>query len=217
MTNRPANSVYVTGVAQDLYESCLIALIETLTAVGQPHWQAWMEEDLVRWRSNQDVSHHRSAYGGMGSFNDLWFAGGDPWFDETAEILREVGGSLGGKVERDPTQLVHIPTSVHGSVGTERCTACGATTVGESALERAGASAWASWWVPTCLKERRSVDICAGARGDIPAERDAYRLDARSRIGTDWIVVDPAERGGRPESCARCGSTQLQTIDVALY
>ncbi len=54
------------------YEHCLIAMKRLLDAVGESHWAKWIDTDIKVWRANCDVSHHLSAYGGMGSFNDIW-------------------------------------------------------------------------------------------------------------------------------------------------
>lgn len=35
------------------------------------HWISWIDKDLSDWGKMKDTSHHRRAYGGMGSFNDL--------------------------------------------------------------------------------------------------------------------------------------------------
>jgi hypothetical protein len=53
------------------YEHALTAMERLLTAVGEEHWANWIREDLDRWKATSDVVHHLSAYGGMGSFNDV--------------------------------------------------------------------------------------------------------------------------------------------------
>jgi hypothetical protein len=54
------------------YEHSLTAIKRLLDAVGETHWAEWIRTDIEQWRSNHDTSHHLSAYGGMGSFNDIW-------------------------------------------------------------------------------------------------------------------------------------------------
>lgn len=213
----PPTGLFITGVADELYEPCLIALIEALDLVGNSHWHAWMVDDLERWRRRRDVAHHRSAYGGMGSFNDLWFSSGDAWIDETAETLREAMDGISATVAREPTRIVQLPVSVTGSVYADRCAGCAATLLPERAFHRSAASAWASWWVPTCLRERRPSDICAGAKGDVPARRDDYLADARLRLQPDWYVVGSIDAGAPAEPCPRCGSTDHTSLHVALY
>ena len=54
------------------YEFSLIAMKRLLDAVGESHWAKWIDTDITEWRSNRDATHHLAAYGGMGSFNDIW-------------------------------------------------------------------------------------------------------------------------------------------------
>lgn len=53
------------------YEHALMAAERLLRQVGEDHWANWLQEDIALWRRSAEVSHHRSAYGGMGSFNDV--------------------------------------------------------------------------------------------------------------------------------------------------
>ena len=38
---------------------------------GVSYWAKWIAMDLDRWETEKSVRHHSSAYGGMGSLNDL--------------------------------------------------------------------------------------------------------------------------------------------------
>lgn len=53
------------------YEHSLLAMKRLLDAVHENHWAQWIATDIERWRASGDTSHHLSAYGGMGSFNDV--------------------------------------------------------------------------------------------------------------------------------------------------
>jgi hypothetical protein len=53
------------------YEHALVAMERLLQSVGETHWAQWIGIDIERWRLDRDTSHHLSAYGGMGSFNDV--------------------------------------------------------------------------------------------------------------------------------------------------
>ncbi|KFC22834.1 hypothetical protein IO90_04520 [Chryseobacterium sp. FH1] len=35
------------------------------------HWAKWIEKDIEDWKINQSTKHHRGAFGGMGSINDI--------------------------------------------------------------------------------------------------------------------------------------------------
>lgn len=53
------------------YEHTLVAMERLLNAVGERHWASWIREDIDQWKKAADPAHHLSAYGGMGSFNDV--------------------------------------------------------------------------------------------------------------------------------------------------
>lgn len=63
-----------------------------LRAHGQPGWATWLERDLYRIADGDrgGIEHLLSAYGGMGSLNDvvLMPTDGDPFGDERLSVLR---------------------------------------------------------------------------------------------------------------------------------
>jgi len=81
------------------YEHSLIAMKRLLDAVRESHWAKWIETDITEWRSNRDAAHHLSAYGGMGSFNDIWILKAnqhtvtelqEPWANALFEWLKSL-------------------------------------------------------------------------------------------------------------------------------
>ncbi|MDP4147021.1 MAG: hypothetical protein Q8936_21535, partial [Bacillota bacterium] len=55
----------------DLYRLALEAMQKLLNETGVRFWADWIEKDIEYWDDNRSVTHHLSAYGGMGSFNDV--------------------------------------------------------------------------------------------------------------------------------------------------
>jgi hypothetical protein len=53
------------------YAQPLDAMHRLLMQAGETHWAAWIERAMREWRESRAVKHHLSAYGGMGSFNDI--------------------------------------------------------------------------------------------------------------------------------------------------
>ena len=53
------------------YPEALKAMYFFLDSIGERHWRDWIAEDLRQWEASNSVEHHLSAYGGMGSFNDM--------------------------------------------------------------------------------------------------------------------------------------------------
>lgn len=54
-----------------LYRESLLALKFVLEQSGVISWSKWIATDLAKWEIEKSVQHHLSAYGGMGSLNDL--------------------------------------------------------------------------------------------------------------------------------------------------
>lgn len=83
-----------------------------LDAVGESRWAKWIDDDITEWRTNRNTSHHLSAYGGMGSFNDVIIcrvnrhrvAGAqEPWGNATFEWLKSLCHFLANNPEETYT------------------------------------------------------------------------------------------------------------------
>lgn len=81
------------------YEHSLIAMKHLLDIVGASFWANYIEENISEWRSNRETTQHLSAYGGMGSFNDLWICKAnqhtvteeqEPWANALFEWLKSL-------------------------------------------------------------------------------------------------------------------------------
>jgi uncharacterized protein DUF6966 len=98
---------------------------DLLGVLEESHWRNWIAQDIEEWEDRHSVTHHLSAYGGMGSFNDIGFE--DVWFGSLFNDLqsacyyfaRHPIGKLSMTALRDSM----------GSLGFEiagwRCLACG--------------------------------------------------------------------------------------------
>jgi hypothetical protein len=96
------------------YIQALTALEYLLGKAGENHWRAWLRQDMALWESRKDVSHHLSAYGGMGSFNDVWISvqnghtitrTQEPWVNNLFEILKGLCFRLAHDPEKDEAVL----------------------------------------------------------------------------------------------------------------
>lgn len=84
------------------YREVLQALHLLLDRVGETHWRDWIAQDLSDWDTQRSVAHHLSAYGGMGSLNDVYFSpreyaippGKEPWVQALFEDLRSISSTL---------------------------------------------------------------------------------------------------------------------------
>jgi hypothetical protein len=107
------------------YPDALYAMHELLGALGENHWRKWIAQDIAEWEDRHSVAHHLSAYGGMGSFNDVGFQ--DVWLGSCFDDLKSICYYLA----RHPVGKVNI-SAVRDSMsglGLEisgcRCLSCG--------------------------------------------------------------------------------------------
>ena len=92
------------------YYQVLISLEYLLDKVGEKRWRDWIHQDIELWNTQRDVSHHLSAYGGMGSFNDIVICvqngykttkQQEPWLNNLFEILKGLCFNLAHNPEKD--------------------------------------------------------------------------------------------------------------------
>lgn len=62
--NHPHQASYIS------YLCALAHLLKNAENKGDQFWYQWLVKDIDLWKKDKDVSHHLSAYGGMGSFSD---------------------------------------------------------------------------------------------------------------------------------------------------
>lgn len=92
------------------YPHAIKALEYLLDKVGETRWRNWIRKDIELWRTRQDVSHHLSAYGGMGSLSDLWISARnshtvmefqEPWVNVALTLLRDEAFRLAGLRQKE--------------------------------------------------------------------------------------------------------------------
>jgi hypothetical protein len=113
----------------DSYLDALQAMHDLLGVLGETHWRDWIAQDISEWEVRHSVSHHLSAYGGMGSFNDLGFD--DVWLGPLFDDLKSACYHF-ARYPRRRFDLAVMSSSM-GSLGITisgwRCLACGYAVV----------------------------------------------------------------------------------------
>lgn len=77
----------------------LIAILEQIVQLlaihGEQHWSAWITQDItaIKKYDPNGMVHLLSAYGGMGSFDDLWLCAANGHRVDEMEVTR-VNGTL---------------------------------------------------------------------------------------------------------------------------
>lgn len=213
---------WCVGPAGLLYEQALVGMLRVLQAANEDHWLRWIEEDIVAWRERGSTAHHRSAYGGMGSFNDLYLTGaqaepGEIWLEVALNYLRHVAASVAPFAEQSSDGFRQVPpgsstTSLAG-VAISVCGRCQSRFVTPSSILSGAAAAWCSWTVPTLVQDQQGETIADHALGLAPEddreEYVGYQLAARMR--TSQAAVARLEAGGVGATL-----TTLQKVATAL-
>ena len=72
----------------------LIGILEQLehllVSYGEQHWSTWIKQDItaIKKYDVHGIAHLVSAYGGMGSFNDLWLCSANGHRIDEMEVSR---------------------------------------------------------------------------------------------------------------------------------
>lgn len=217
---------WCAGSAGVLYEEALLAMQSILTAANEGHWRGWIEQDIETWRSAQRTSHHRSAYGGMGSFNDLHLVGSDTgqdevWLDAALDACRHIAASVAPIAEQSPASFRQVSpgSSTTGAVDVRQyiCGNSGSSYVTSLDRLRAAAAAWSSWAVPDLIQGQRGRLVAEAALGrTAPDNRPLYITSV-----DDTIDQSPA-LGAEFDSyadwhCPSCGHRQWTTSGIAAF
>ena len=118
------------------YLEALNATQWLLKSQNEAHWRNWILKDIDEWKDNRSVSHHLSAYGGMGSLNDIGFE--NPWIGYLFDDLKSTCYFLA----RHPSHKAEA-SSIRPSMGNVsfylqgwRCLNCGYEVVSNYDIER---------------------------------------------------------------------------------
>jgi hypothetical protein len=203
------------------FPQALEATKALLTAVGESQWADWVSSDLVEWRESRGVAHHLSAYGGMGSFNDILICAAnahgvtpaqEPWADSLFQHLKSVCYALARNLgcDLDGQALLSSFGSAESLLNGSRCLACGYRETTVSQLE----SLLASRHLPRVVTQR----ILEGTLQEVVAEVLELRVPGvegdRQRIRRlcDASGVPIVQRSSWMRPCPRCESE-----DTAVY
>jgi len=122
----------------DYYSISLNILHRLLKDTGEEHWANWIQKDIHLWRTEKKVEHHLSAYGGMGSINDLSVDGLDTigiWKNNLFEMTKTLSWSLAkGKIAAPPLDE-HFYRYGTNHIGGWQCINCGHARISSTNIE----------------------------------------------------------------------------------
>jgi hypothetical protein len=199
------------------YRDALDAMHLLLNRCGETHWRDWVAKDLADWDASGSVSHHLSAYGGMGSFNDVYLtaeacslpAETESWLAALSDDLRSICYLLAQHQEK---LLPGLRGSLIGmqmgapkaDVSGWRCRSCGYSEVTPREIELYLARREIRPAILEALRQRRVStlveEVLSGERArGVESRRDALKEELRA----SGISIEEREGWMRP--CPRCG------------
>ena len=123
---------------KDYYKISLEILHRILSESGDDHWANWIAKDINEWNENKKVDHHLSAFGGMGSINDLAVGGADMigvWKNRLFDIIKNLSWSLAkGKISKAPIDTEFYRFG-NNEISGWRCQKCGHAKIDRVKIE----------------------------------------------------------------------------------
>lgn len=192
-----------------LYPEILKILRTLLEKSDNTHWANWITQDIEEWNESKSTKHHLSAYGGMGSINDLWVGGNDikgSWNNEIFDHSKSLAYALAQRKGIGGSELVDISTNRQRTVIQGwRCLECGYGEISEVGIE----SYIANKYVPILLRQKiesgdvhKIVDISKLTTEEQVVEHKKIVISAIKR--SEIRLIEGADKWMRP--CPNCDS-----------
>lgn len=205
----------------DFYKLILEAMYKLLDETGVGFWADWMLKDLDYWKNDKSVMHHLSAYGGMGSFNDVVICEEnnhkviklqEAWVNNLLMGLKSVAYYLAksekGEINFDilKEKLKYNYSKIQGS----RCLACGYSELSESDVDNFIAPKIINEEIVKALSEGGLIELIDKVIHMNLPQIDFEREKIKRIINKSNISFTTLHRWMRP--CPKCGSD-----DTAVY
>ncbi len=122
----------------DYYKISLDILYRLLKESGDEHWANWIEKDIHLWTTHKRVDNHLSAYGGMGSINDLSVGGWDTigvWKNQLFDTTKALSWSLAKRKISEAPVDEKFYRQGSKEISGWRCRHCGHSRIDKSNIE----------------------------------------------------------------------------------
>lgn len=205
----------------DYYKITLEALYKLLDETGVTFWADWILKDIKLWEQNRSTEHHLSAYGGMGSFNDLVICTQnkhnvtkeqEPWVNTLLIYLQSLSTFLAKSKDRDITissianKLQCNSSQIQGT----RCLSCGYAELTLTNVDSFIAPKIVSEGIVKSLKNENLIEFIGDVIMVNLKQIEFQRKKIIKIINSSGINYTSLSRWMRP--CPKCGSE-----DTAVY
>lgn len=204
----------------DYYRNALEAMHLLFDKTGVNYWRDWIEKDLHEWEK-KSVDHHLSAYGGMGSLNDVIICPENghnvsaiqvSWinclFDDLKSLCYQFAKSKGNSIPEEEIQkaLWNKGSIIQGW----RCLACGYSELSIKDIENYVSYYWIRSYIVKAVIDGRLKEFVEQILSHNTPGVEKERTKIKEIAGNSNINVTDREGWLRP--CPRCGGN-----DTAVY
>ena len=117
----------------DTYRKILLLLKYLLHKSDNANWEEWIDKDIYEWDTSNSTSHHKSAFGGMGSINDLSVGAQGKigtWENNMFDFLKNISWTFAAK------NKIQFPVKTSDRIEGTICRDCSCAGISESGIER---------------------------------------------------------------------------------
>jgi hypothetical protein len=184
-----------------MYRKTLEILKDLLQKSDNGHWAQWLERDILEWDNLKSTTHHRSAFGGMGSINDLWVGGNGKigtWNNNLFDLLKSISWTFATK------KKIQFPTSTIGIIEGTICRNCSYSEVSENGIEYYISNKHLPKIISNLLPTERYIDL---KNIEIFVDETEINIDRQKLISalTD-IEINFSQTKNWLKTCPKCSS-----------
>ncbi|WP_276132726.1 DUF6966 domain-containing protein [Polluticoccus soli] len=188
----------------DTYRKALVILESLFRQSGNSHWAKWMMRDIYEWDTHRSTTHHRSAFGGMGSINDQplgKISEEGCWKDTLFDYIKTISWTYATKGENEI--LVSPPPTFQITL----CNNCGYLEITDLEIERFLAKRHLPALINTYLQQENFEDLLDVRQVLHSEEVEEERVALKQNYSKNKIAV--TNRLDRIKTCPNCNTTHF--------
>jgi hypothetical protein len=186
----------------DTYRKTLLLLKNLLHKSDNTHWEQWIDRDIYEWDNSKLTSHHKSAFGGMGSINDLWVGGQGKigmWKNSMFDILKSISSTFAVK------NIIQFPTATISIIEGTICRDCSYAEISESGIEYYISNKHLPTIIATLLPTENYFDLTNIER--LTNEKEVVLDRQKLSTALTEFKINLSETGNWLETCPICNSS----------
>lgn len=196
---------------ESIYPQILNILRVLLEESGNRHWSNWIERDISEWNESRKVQHHLSAFGGMGSINDLFVAEYDDevgiWKQEIFERCKSLSWKLAIKGGIGSAGQVDLSLNEDKTLSGARCLDCGNSRLSKVDIEYYIANKFVPDFIVQKINDCKISDILN--IDEIINQKLVAELRKKITLSVEESEIDLVNSDSWIKSCPKCKSNNM--------